>query len=56
MSAQVKSLWAAVQGDAVVMRRVNGWLTILWLLMIPVSLMTHWVSSVTGRREVVVVR
>jgi hypothetical protein len=44
--SQVKSLWAAVQGDPVFMRRVNGWLTIFWLIMIPVSLVTHWVSSV----------
>ncbi|MDQ1732689.1 MAG: hypothetical protein QOK10_2848 [Pseudonocardiales bacterium] len=41
-----KSLWAAVQGDPVFMRRVNGWLTILWIVMIPVSLMTGWVKSV----------
>lgn len=42
----IKSLWASVQGDPVFMRRVNGWLTMFWLLMIPVSLVTHWVSSV----------
>ncbi len=42
----VKSLWASVQGDPVFMRRVNGWLTIFWLVMIPVSLVTHWVTSV----------
>lgn len=42
----VKSIWASVQGDPVFMRRVNGWLTIFWILMIPVSLITHWVSSV----------
>ncbi|MDT5015857.1 MAG: hypothetical protein QOD39_2017 [Mycobacterium sp.] len=41
-----KSLWAAIQGDPVFMRRVNGWLTILWIVMIPVSLMTGWVKSV----------
>ncbi len=29
------------------MRRVNGWLTIFWLAMIPVSILTHWISSVT---------
>jgi hypothetical protein len=28
------------------MRRVNGWLTIFWLVMIPVSVMTHWINSV----------
>jgi len=29
------------------MRRVNGWLTVFWLAMIPVSLATGWVTSVT---------
>ena len=29
------------------MRRVNGWLTIFWIVMIPVSLATGWISSVT---------
>jgi len=43
----VKSLWAAVQGDPVFMRRVNGWLTIFWLVMIPISIETGWVKSVT---------
>jgi hypothetical protein len=43
----VKSLWASVQGDPVFMRRVNGWLTIFWIAMIPVSLVTGWISSVT---------
>ena len=43
----VKSLWASVQGDPVFMRRVNGWLTIFWVAMIPVSLITGWISSVT---------
>ena len=42
----LKSLWASVQGDPVFMRRVNGWLTIFWVAMIPVSLATGWVSSV----------
>ncbi|MET1012123.1 MAG: hypothetical protein ABWY83_07055 [Actinomycetota bacterium] len=43
----VKSLWASVQGDPVFMRRVNGWLTIFWIVMIPVSIATGWISSVT---------
>jgi hypothetical protein len=43
----VKSLWSSVQGDPVFMRRVNGWLTIFWIVMIPVSLLTGWISSVT---------
>ena len=46
MSA-VKSLWASIQGDPLFMRRVNGWLTIFWILMIPLSIITGWISSVT---------
>jgi hypothetical protein len=42
----IKSIWASVQGNPVFMRRVNGWLTIVWLAMIPVSLATGWVKSV----------
>jgi hypothetical protein len=42
----MKSLWAMVQGDPVFMRRVNGWLAIFWVVMIPVSILTHWVNSV----------
>jgi hypothetical protein len=42
----VKSLWASVQGDPVFMRRVNGWLAVFWVAMIPVSLYTGWVKSV----------
>ena len=41
-----KSLWASIQGDPVFMRRVNGWLTVFWVVMIPVSLATGWVKSV----------
>jgi hypothetical protein len=47
MTGVVKSLWASIQGDPVFMRRVNGWLTIFWIAMIPVSMATHWISSVT---------
>lgn len=43
----VKSLWVMVQGDPVFMRRVNGWLAMFWLLMIPVSYELGWLSSVT---------
>ena len=43
----IKSLWASVQGDPVFMRRVNGYLTLFWLVMIPISLITGWISSVT---------
>lgn len=43
----IKSLWASVQGDPLLMRRVNGWLTIFWIAMIPVSILTGWINSVT---------
>jgi hypothetical protein len=43
----VRSLWASIQGDPVFMRKVNGWLTIFWVAMIPVSIITGWISSVT---------
>ncbi len=36
----VKSLWASIQGDPVFMRRLNGWLTIFGIVMIPVSILT----------------
>jgi hypothetical protein len=42
-----KSLWASVQGDPAFMRRVNGWLTIFWIVMIPVSAELGLLSSVT---------
>ena len=42
----IKSLWASVQGDPVFMRRTNGWLTVAWIIMIPVSFATGWVKSV----------
>jgi hypothetical protein len=42
----VKSLWSMVQGDPVFMRRVNGWLAVFWILMIPISLMMGWLDSV----------
>ena len=41
-----KSLWASVQGDPVFMRRVNGWLTIFWVTMIPISMAMGWLNSV----------
>ena len=43
----IRTLWASVQGDPVFMRRVNGWLTVFWLLMIPLSIVTGWINSVT---------
>jgi hypothetical protein len=43
----IKSLWANVQGNPNFMRRVNGWLTIFWILMIPLSMVMGWLQSVT---------
>ena len=43
----IKSLWASIQGDPRFMRSLNGWLTIFWIVMIPVSIVTGWISSVT---------
>jgi hypothetical protein len=43
----IRSLWSSIQGDPMFMRRVNGWLTVFWIVMIPISLVTGWISSVT---------
>jgi hypothetical protein len=43
----MRSVWASVQGDATFMRRLNGWLTIFWVVMIPVSYQLGWLRSVT---------
>src|SRR3954468_19181977 len=42
----MKSLWAMVQGDPVFMRRVNGWLAVFWVIMIPISIAAGWLNSV----------
>ena len=42
----IRSLWASIQGNPVFMRQVNGWLTIFWIGMIPVSVATGWIHSV----------
>ena len=44
--SRAKSLWEMVQGDPVFMRRVNGWLTVFWVAMIPVSYAAGWLDSV----------
>jgi hypothetical protein len=46
MRSAASSLWASVQGDPVFMRRVNGWLTIFWIAMIPISFALGWLNSV----------
>lgn len=43
----LRRFWYCVQRDPVFMRRVNGWLTMFWIAMIPLSLVTGWVKSVT---------
>jgi hypothetical protein len=55
----IKTLWASVQGDPVFMRRMNGWLTIAWIIMIPVSALSlwalvsgHWAAWQAARVEV----
>jgi hypothetical protein len=35
-----------VQGDPVFMRRVNGWLAIFWVLVIPIAYEAGWLTSV----------
>lgn len=42
----IKSLWVSIQGDPVFMRRVNGWATVFWIVMIPVSYLAGWLNSV----------
>ena len=42
-----RSIWESIQGDPVFMRRVNGWLTLFWIAMIPVALELGWLRSVT---------
>ena len=42
----VKRVWASVQGDPVFMRRLNGWLTLFWVAMIPISYALGWLKSV----------
>lgn len=42
----INGLWASVQGDPVFMRRLNGWLTLFWVAMIPVSYELGWLKSV----------
>src|SRR3954465_5478998 len=42
----MRSLLASIQGDPRFMRRVNGWLTLFWIAMIPVSIEMGWLRSV----------
>ena len=44
--SMIKSLWASVQGDPKFMRRVNGYFTLFWIAMIPISAVMGWLNSV----------
>ena len=41
-----RKLWDVIHDDPVFMRRVNGWLTVFWVAMIPVSYELGWLKSV----------
>jgi hypothetical protein len=43
----MRRVWAAARGDPTFMRSLNGWLTIFWVAMIPVSYQLGWLKSVT---------
>ncbi len=36
-----------IQGSPLFMRRLNGWLAIFWIVLIPVALILGWLQSVT---------
>lgn len=40
-----KALWAAVQGDPTSMRRIHGWLTIIWFLA-AFPVMLYWSENI----------
>jgi hypothetical protein len=42
----MRRIWQSIQGDPVFMRRVNGWFTVFWIAMIPVSYELGWLKSV----------
>ena len=33
--------------DPILMQKFNGWMVAFWIIMIPISIFTGWVSSVT---------
>lgn len=43
----IMTFWDKIQNSPAFMRSVNGWLTILWIVMIPISIVTGWITSVT---------
>jgi hypothetical protein len=32
--------------NPVLFKRINGWMTVFWVIMVPVSIFTGWVNSV----------
>lgn len=32
--------------NTVLFRKINGWLTVIWIAMIPISIVTGWIGSV----------
>src|SRR3954470_12077999 len=42
----MRTIWSSAQSNPAFMRRVNGWLTIFWIAMIPISLATGWLRSI----------
>jgi len=42
----IKTIWASVQGDPVFMRKFNGWMTVFWIVMLPISVLTGLVNIV----------
>lgn len=44
---QIKTLWASVSDNPTLFKRINGWLTIFWIFMIPISVFMGWTESVT---------
>lgn len=43
----INELWLAFRDSPIFMRRINGWLTVFWIVMIPLSVATGWIHSVT---------
>lgn len=46
MSSKLASWKPTFAADPAFMRKVNGWMAVFWVVMIPVSLVMHWLSSV----------
>src|SRR3954453_23029073 len=42
----IRTICSEVRTDPVLMRRINGWLTVAWIMMIPISIAFGWIHSV----------